>query len=209
MRGAAVDEHIGEKAAEAILGANPFVGIDARETAEAVAAWLNRAVGLLPDAGGDLARGLAGIATGRSDIRPAGRDARFADPFWSENPAYRRLMQSYLLVSSELRALVERAGLDAPTAARARFALTLLTEAAAPTNTLLGNPAALRQAIETRGRSLVRGLRNLAVDLVSNGGMPAQVDPRPFQVGANLAVTPGAVVYRDEVMELIQYAPAT
>jgi polyhydroxyalkanoate synthase len=207
--GLAVDGHIGEKAADAILGANPFVGIDPREMAEAVAAWLNRASGLLPDAGGDLARGLAGIATGRSDISPAVRDARFADPAWSENPAYRRLMQSYLLVSSELRALLERADLDAPTEVRARFALSLVIEAAAPTNTLLGNPAALRRAVETRGRSLVRGLRNLAVDLVSNGGMPAQVDPRPFQVGVNLAVTPGAVVYRDEVMELIQYAPAT
>jgi len=204
-----VDEHIGEKAADAILGANPFVGIDPREMAEAVAAWLNRASGLLPDAGGDLARGLAGIAAGRSDIRPPVRDGRFADPAWSENPAYRRLMQGYLLVSSELRALLERADLDGPTAARARFALSVLTEAAAPTNTLFGNPAALRRAVQTRGRSLVRGLRNLAVDLVSNGGMPAQVDPRPFQVGANLAVTPGMVVHRDEVMELIQYAPAT
>ena len=204
-----MDEHIGETAADAILGANPFVGIDPREMADAVAAWLNRASGLLPDTGAGVVRGLAGIAAGRSDIRPSGRDGRFADPAWSENPAYRRLMQSYLLVSSELRTLLERAELDGPTAARARFALTLLTEAAAPTNTLLGNPAALRHAVETRGRSLVRGLRNLAVDLVANGGMPAQVDPRPFQVGTNLAVTPGAVVYRDEVMELIQYAPAT
>ena len=204
-----MDEHIGEKAADAILGANPFVGIDPREMAEAVAAWLNRASGLLPEAGGDLALGLAGIAAGRSDIRPPGRDGRFADPAWTENPAYRRLMQSYLLVSSEVRALLERADLDGPTAARARFALTLLTEAAAPTNILLGNPAALRRASETRGRSLFRGLRNLAVDLVANGGMPTQVDPRPFQVGSNLAVTPGAVVYRDEVMELIQYAAAT
>src|SRR5215470_3334188 len=203
---------IGERAADAILGANPFVGIDPQELAEAVGAWLGRAgrnSALLATAGGELARGLGSILSGRSDVRPAGRDPRFADSAWSDNAAYRRLMQSYLLVSSELRGLVERTDLDRPTAARALFALSLLTEAAAPTNTLLGNPAALRRAFETRGESLVRGLRNLTVDAVTNGGMPSQVDPRPFQVGANLAATPGAVVYRDDVMELIQYAPTT
>jgi len=203
---------IGERAVDAILGANPFVGVDARELAGAVATWLGsaaRAAGPLSATGGELARGLAGILAGRSDIRPADRDGRFSDAAWSENPAYRRLMQSYLLVASELRALLERTALDGPTAARARFALTILTEAAAPTNTLFGNPAALRRAVETRGMSLARGLRNAALDLVANGGMPSQVDPRPFQVGANLATTPGAVVHRDAVMELIQYAPVT
>jgi polyhydroxyalkanoate synthase len=207
-----VDEHIGEKAADAILGANPFVGIDPQELAAAVGTWIGRVgrtSGLLSDTAGELARGLTGIAAGGSDIRPGGRDARFADAAWSDNAAYRRLMQGYLLVSSELRALVERTDLDRPTAARALFAVSLLTEAAAPTNTLLGNPAAIKRAVETRGLSLVKGLRNMAVDLVTNGGMPAQVDPRPFQVGGNLAATPGSVVHRDEVMELIQYAPAT
>src|SRR5215831_2939783 len=191
-----MDEHIGERAADAILGANPFVGIDRRDLAGAVASWLSRTSGLLTSSGGEVARGLSGILAGRSDIQPGARDARFADAAWRENPAYRRLMQSYLLVSSELRTLVERADLDRPTAARALFALSLLTEAAAPTNTLLGNPAAMRRAVETRGESLVRGLRNLAVDAVTNGGMPSQVDPRPFQVGVNLAAAPGAVVYR-------------
>jgi len=203
---------IGERAADAILGANPFVGIDAQDLAGAVAVWLRRVAqgsGLLSASGGELARGLAGILAGRSDIGPAGRDERFSDPAWSENPAYRRLMQSYLLVSSQLRTLVERSDLDRPTAERALFALSLLTEAAAPTNTLAGNPAAIRRTIQTRGQNLARGLRNLALDLVSNGGMPSQVDPRPFRVGDNLAATPGAVVYRDAVMELIQYAPTT
>ena len=203
---------LGERAADAVLGANPFVGIDPRELAEAAASLLDRVgrtPGLLAAAGGEVARGLGGILAGRSDIRPGPRDGRFTNSAWSDNGAYRRLMQSYLLVSAELRALIERTDLDEPTAARALFALSLLTEAAAPTNMLLGNPAAVRRALETRGQSLVRGMRNLAVDLVTNGGMPSQVDPRPFQVGVNLAATPGAVVYRDDVMELIQYAPAT
>ena len=92
---------------------------------------------------------------------------------------------------------------------RARFALSLLTEASAPTNTLLGNPSALAKAVQTRGQSLVTGLRHAGHDLRHNGGMPAQVDTRPFRVGGNLAVTPGQVVHRNDVFELIQYAATT
>jgi polyhydroxyalkanoate synthase len=210
--GATVEQRVGERAAEAILGANPFVGIDAGDLAGAVAAWLGgttRASGLLSASGVEVAKGLARILAGRSRIQPDGRDARFSDPAWSGNPAYRRLMQTYLLLSAEARALVERTGLERPAADRALFALSLLTEAAAPTNTLLGNPAALRRAVQTRGRSLLHGARNLAFDVLGNGGMPSHVDPRPFHVGTSVAATPGAVVHRDEVMELIQYAPTT
>jgi polyhydroxyalkanoate synthase len=206
------ERNIAERAADAILGPNPFVGVDPQDLARAVASWLGRAgraTDLLAAGGAEVARGLAAVAAGRSAIEPPARDPRFADPAWSENPAYRRLMQGYLLLASELRTLLERTDLDQATAARARFALQLLTEAAAPTNTLLGNPAAIRRTVETRGASLVRGLRNLALDLLTNGGMPSQVDPRPFTVGGNLAVTPGAVVHRDPVLELIQYGPAT
>ncbi len=96
-----------------------------------------------------------------------------------------------------------------PRAASARFAVSLLTEAVAPTNTLVGNPSALAKAIETRGRSLFAGVRHFAHDVGHNGGMPSTVDTRPFTVGGNLAVTPGQVVHRSEVFELIQYAPQT
>ena len=99
-------------------------------------------------------------------------------------------------------------GLDAKSRERARFAVTLLTDAAAPTNTLLGNPSALAKALETRGRSLLTGVRHMAHDMRRNGGMPSTVDTRPFTVGGNLAATPGQVVHRSEVFELIQYAPA-
>src|SRR5262249_36407683 len=77
-----------------------------------------------------------------------------------------------------------------------------------PTNTLLGNPPALKKALETGGDSLARGLENLLRDAATNGGMPAQVDKSAFQVGKNLAVSPGAVVFKNEMLELIQYAPA-
>ncbi len=85
----------------------------------------------------------------------------------------------------------------------------MLTSALAPTNTLLGNPAAIKRVLETGGGSLVSGTRQYVDDLLHNGGMPRQVDPSPFIVGENLAATPGAVVFRTDVMELIQYTPTT
>jgi len=118
-------------------------------------------------------------------------------------------MQAYLVERNTLLGLVDDVELDHKSRERARFALSLLTEAAAPTNTLLGNPSALAKAVQTRGHSLFTGLRHLGHDLRHNGGMPAQVDTRPFSVGGNLAVTPGQVVHRSDVFELIQYAPST
>jgi polyhydroxyalkanoate synthase len=118
-------------------------------------------------------------------------------------------MQAYLAWRHSLHRLVDELQLDPKSRERGRFALTLLTEAAAPTNTLLGNPAALRKAGKTRGRSLWKGMRQFAADALHNGGLPSQVDRRPFHVGENLATTPGDVVFRNPVLELIQYRPAT
>ena len=123
-------------------------------------------------------------------------------------------MQSYMAWRSAMHDL---AGLKTETAvgddwklpAQERFAVTLLTEALAPTNTLLGNPAALKRLFDTAGRSLLEGLRNYLNGLFDNGGMPSQVDKRPFEVGGNLAVTPGAVIHRGKLCELIQYKPTT
>jgi polyhydroxyalkanoate synthase subunit PhaC len=89
------------------------------------------------------------------------------------------------------------------------MAVALLTSAVAPTNTLAGNPAALKRTFETSGLNLLRGARNFVHDVRHNGGMPSQVNSRAFRVGENLAATPGAVVYRDDICEVIQYRPAT
>src|SRR5215470_15096563 len=89
----------------------------------------------------------------------------------------------------------------------ARSIVSLFVDAMAPTNTINGNPAALKKLVDTGGASLRQGMENFARDLASNGGLPAQVDGRKFAVGENLATTPGAVVYRSPVMELIQYRP--
>jgi polyhydroxyalkanoate synthase len=155
------------------------------------------------------ARELVVVATGRSHIAPDPGDKRFTHPAWTDNPFYRRLLQGYLVERQALMGFIDDVNLDHKSRERARFAVSLFTEAAAPTNTLLGNPGALAKAAQTRGRSLVTGLRHFAHDLRHNGGMPSMVDSRPFQVGGNLAITPGQVVHRSDVFELIQYAPST
>src|SRR5207237_905145 len=94
-------------------------------------------------------------------------------------------------------------------AERARFVLSLYVDAAAPSNTPLGNPAAMKKMYETGGASLVRGLTHMLEDLANNGGLPSQVDMKAFQPGKDLATSPGAVVFRNDVLELIQYEPTT
>jgi polyhydroxyalkanoate synthase len=194
-----------------VLGANPLVGLSSRQVAAALGRLLRRvavepsvATATMLDAAGQLLEVLAG----RSDAAPEPRDKRFSHPAWRDNPVYRRLLQAYLVDARAVLDIVDEVELDAKSRERARFAVSLLTEAAAPTNTLLGNPGALAKAVETRGRSLLNGVRHLAHDVRHNGGMPATVDTRPFTVGGNLAVTPGQVVYRSEVFELIQYTPS-
>ncbi|RKQ86854.1 polyhydroxyalkanoate synthase [Solirubrobacter pauli] len=154
---------------------------------------------------------LARIAIGRSDVAPAPTDRRFDDPAWTLNPVYRRWAQTYLTYSGVLDRLAEapRHQGDWRRAERARFVAKLLADATAPTNTLAGNPAALKHAFDTGGVSLLRGARNATRDVVRNHGLPKQVDRRPYVVGENLAATPGAVVYRDDVFELVQYAPSS
>ncbi|MDP9427356.1 MAG: poly-beta-hydroxybutyrate polymerase, partial [Actinomycetota bacterium] len=159
-----------------------------------------------------LGRDTLRILRGTDEIAPSPKDKRFADPAWSSHPGYRRLAQSYLAAAAALDRLVgdfEAGGADWREVEQVRFVLNAVTAAMAPTNTLLGNPAALKRAFDTAGASVVRGLGNMLSDLVRNGGMPTQVDRSAFTVGVDLGITPGAVVHRDEVIEVIQYAPST
>jgi polyhydroxyalkanoate synthase len=152
---------------------------------------------------------MARIATGQSKIAPDPKDKRFDDPAWTTNPFYKAFLQTYLVWRQSLNNLVDHANLPKKDAERARFALSLYTEALAPTNTLLGNPAAMKQLYETGGASAVRGLTHMIEDVARNGGLPSQVDMTAFEVGKNLAVSKGAVVFHNEVLELIQYAPTS
>jgi polyhydroxyalkanoate synthase len=137
------------------------------------------------------------------------KDRRFADPAWTTNPMFYGLRLSYLLASRAAQDVVTSAGLDEGTATKAAAATQLLLDAMAPTNFLPTNPAALKLAFDTAGASLVKGARNFADDLVNNEGRPRQVDTSPFEVGRNLAATPAKVVYRNDLMELLQYEPQT
>jgi polyhydroxyalkanoate synthase len=136
-------------------------------------------------------------------------DRRFADPTWKQNPAFFWLEQQYLLLARVLRELPATAALTGPERRKADFALGLLADSLAPTNFLATNPAALKRAFETGGVSTVRGVRNLVEDIVTNDGYPRQVDRKPFTVGKDLAATPGKVVYRNRLIELLQYGPRT
>jgi len=195
-----------------ILGANPFVGLNRRQIGAAFARLMQRLVvepGVVVATGAEATGQLVKVAVGRSDVDAGPGDKRFADPVWSNSPLYRRLLQTYLVQCRAIGRLVDEVELDHKSRERARFAVSLLTEAAAPTNNFFTNPTALAKAFETRGQSVVNGARHFAHDLRHNGGMPSMVDGRPFKVGVNIAVTPGQVVHRSEVFELIQYAPST
>lgn len=159
-----------------------------------------------------LAGALASVVVGTEEHLPHPKDRRFIDPAWRQNPLYRRWMQGYVAVAELLGGLVddlEEAGADWRDVERARFAVGVLTSGIAPTNSLAGNPAALKRAFDTFGASAAKGARNFVDDVRHNRGFPQQTDRSAFTVGIDLAITPGAVVYRDEVLELIHYAPST
>jgi polyhydroxyalkanoate synthase len=137
------------------------------------------------------------------------KDRRFADPAWHGNPGYFALRQAYLAARRLGEDLLAAGRGDPVTDQKAALAVGLLLDALAPVNFLATNPAAVKKAFDTGGASVLAGARNFATDLVTNGGRPKQVDTTPFELGRNLAATPGKVVFRNELMELIQYAPAT
>jgi polyhydroxyalkanoate synthase subunit PhaC len=134
-------------------------------------------------------------------------DRRFADPAWAGSPPYFTLLQAYLAVRRLADDLLAAGAGDPLADQKAQLAVHFALDALAPTNFLPTNPAALKRAFETGGGSVLRGARNFLDDLRHNGGRPRQVDTTPFELGRNLAATPGQVVYRNDLIELIQYAP--
>jgi polyhydroxyalkanoate synthase subunit PhaC len=155
-----------------------------------------------------LAGEMTKIALGKSDISFDERDRRFTDEAWRTVPYFRILGQSYRLFELWVDRMYESVGGSWQDKARARFTADVIAAALSPTNYLGTNPAALREAVESNGLSLVKGTQNMLRDL-ARGGMPSMVDRKQFIVGKDLACTPGAVVYRDEMFELLQYTPAT
>ncbi|MEP6815098.1 MAG: hypothetical protein ABI873_06070, partial [Marmoricola sp.] len=155
-------------------------------------------------------RAASGRAIGHDTDGPATPvkgDKRFNDPAYAENPLFFLLEQQYLLCKQLVTDLLDAAGLEGSQDVKARFAAGFILDALAPTNTLAGNPAALRQAFDTGGKSVLRGAKNMLGDIRHNKGWPSQVDGSDFEVGVNMAATPGSVVYRSDLIELIQYEP--
>ncbi len=158
---------------------------------------------------GGLAADLARVVVGTSTVAPSTRDRRFADPAWTQNPLLRRAVQAYLAAAGTAGQLVEDAHLDWRDDQRMRLLVENLVEAAAPSNVPLVNPASAKAAIDSAGLNLVRGGLTFLRDMVAPPRIPEMVDRSPFEVGRTIAVTPGAVVLRTEVLELIQYRPQT
>jgi len=207
-----LEREAAKDAAEEILGANPLLGIDRQELLAAGKRLLRLMTinpQVLVEENIAFVRELFQIATGTSKVLPDARDRRFSHVIWQKSGYYKRLMQGFVAWRDMLNRVLDRAETTSEDRERARFVLQLFTETFAPTNSLLGNPGALQRITETRGKSLIYGLQNFIDDLTNNFGMPRQVDERKFQVGKNLATTPGAVVFRGDAFELIQYTPQT
>jgi polyhydroxyalkanoate synthase len=158
---------------------------------------------------GSLGAEVGRIAIGTSTLAPSKRDRRFQDEGWTENALLRRLVQVYLAGAQTAEQLVGDAELDWRDEQRMRFLIDNITEACAPSNVPLVNPASAKAVIDTAGGSLLRGGSQLVRDLASPPRIPEMVDRSAFEVGRNIATTPGAVVLRTEVFELIQYTPRT
>ena len=143
---------------------------------------------------------------------PARGDKRFADPEWNENPVFDAIKQSYLLTANWMNSLVAEVNdVDPMTKRRVEFFMKMLTDAFSPSNFLASNPAAIREVMATGGESLVKGMENFAADLERGGGQLsiAQTDYEMFKIGENVATAPGKVVFRNEIIELLQFSPTT
>ena len=149
-------------AAEGMLGPNPFVGLrssDILATAQQIGAQALRQPTLLLEQEAALARDLMAVLGGSANCTPPQGDKRFIDPAWQSNSFYRMALQSYVAWRNALSGFVDRSALDAKSKERAQFVLSLFTDALSPTNTLLGNPAALKKVIDSGGASLLGGVR--------------------------------------------------
>ncbi len=206
-------DFLNQAAAETTTAMNPMMGgLNRQELLGSVAMMLRR-TSFSPIANakfaGKMAKDAVQIIAGKSERAPGPKDKRFRDAAWTNNPFYKRGMQTYFAMQEHMQDWVGDLKLGELEHARAQFVMNMITDAIAPTNSLLTNPAAKKRLIDSGGLSLIKGLQHAYEDLTKNGGMPSQVDSRPFKVGENLAMTPGKVVWKNEMMELIQYTPTT
>ena len=205
-------DSLSEQASRHTLALNPLVSLRAQDLLDsagvlfkamineprvAVAEWLS----FLGE--------MSAIVGGKSDRAPQPGDKRFTDPTWTNSALHSSLLKAYLAWGAAVEHFVEQTSLSEADKQRASLFTTILVDALAPTNSLIANPAAMRKLLNSGGQSIWQGMKNYLEDLIKNGGLPSQVDRSAFKVGGNVATTPGFVVFRNEIIELIQYAPTT
>jgi polyhydroxyalkanoate synthase len=200
------------QAAEGVIGLSPLVGVRSEDLSDAMKTTV-RQLAKQPLVAAKHTVGYASklvdVVAGTSTYSVAKKDRRFADESWQKSGVFRRLLQSYLALDESFSEWVDELNLDEIDERKARFIVDILTDSLAPTNLLLTNPSALKKARATRGGSLMQGLRHAISDYRHNNAMPSQVDKSQFEVGSNLATTEGSVVFRNEILELMQYKPLT
>jgi polyhydroxyalkanoate synthase subunit PhaC len=201
-----------EAASRTTLALNPLVGIQGQDLVESAGILLKAMMNepkVATEQWLSFVGELGSIMAGKSERAPKAGDKRFSDQTWKESSLHSSLLKAYLAWGEAVNGLVEKTSLSDIDKQRAHLVTDILIDAVAPTNTMLTNPAAVRKFIDTGGQSMWSGLKNYMDDLTHNRGMPSMVDTSAFKVGENLATTPGAVIFRNELLELIQYTPMT
>lgn len=205
-------EDIAQSAAENTLALNPLVGVRGQDLLAASTSVM-RAVAGQPQTFARqwlaFSSELGKILTNTSEVAPEPKDRRFADPAWQSNRMNKGLMQAYVAWSKAVTETVDEIDLPDRDAARARLVTSIFVDALAPSNMLATNPTAMKALVDSGGRSAVSGLKNFFEDMTKNGGLPSSVDTSKFEVGKNLANTPGHVVFKNDVLELVHYTATT
>jgi len=205
-------DEIADDAAKNTLALNPLVGMRTEDLISA-AGTVMRALAGQPQALAQqwlsFATEFGKIVTGQSDLAADPKDRRFADPAWKTSGVHKALMQSYMAWGKAVTDLVEKTDLPEKDAARARLVTSIFVDTMAPSNNPLLNPTAVKTFVDSGGKSAINGLKNFFDDMTKNGGLPSSVDVSKFKVGENLANTPGNVVFKNDVLELVHYTAAT
>ena len=208
---APVADRLGETAARNTLAINPLIGIRASDFGEAAQALLGAVVRQPAKAArhlGAYAKELGKAAMGKSQAEVDPKDKRFTDPAWQSSALHKRLLQAHTTTATELGRYIDATSLNDRDKARAHLVASIFVDTIAPSNSLI-NPTALKRAVDTGGASLLKGAKNLVHDLRHNKGLPSSVDKSKFEIGSNICLSPGSVVFRNDVLELIQYKPQT
>ncbi len=202
---------MGKETSNQVLGPNAFVGVTRRSVLNTTMLALKKAAFNplnLTKHSLSFAREATSAVLGNSDLSPNSKDRRFTDVSWKENRLYKTWLQLYLAAGREVIEWIKDEDFHEYDENRVKFVAAMFIDGLAPSNSLL-NPAALKRVIETGGKSSVNGGKNLISDLINHFGIPSSVDKSAFKVGKNIAATPGDIIFRNDIMELIQYKPVT